>query len=357
LKVASVADGRSERETARSGFLPHRIVHLHATRLCNLACRHCYSESDPGRRPALAPDAILPALEVLRAEGYTALSLSGGEPLVYGEVAAVVAGAKGLGYRVTMVTNGLLVSPRTAPLLARLDGLAISFDGLAATHDEIRGRDGAFERACAAVGYAASTGRPVGGAISLARDAIPELSDLADRLIDLGARTLQIRPVARAGRARSLPQGTFYSAADEARLYLAVAALQEAYPGIRIHGDLAPAHGFWEDRDAYRGLLGTCDALPFAARPLADLVNPLVVTDTGALKPIAYDFDPRFDVAPVEGLSVNAIAEYKRQRLPRLQLLVARALAGLRGRHGLVDWFDYVTRASETFTGTLARGA
>ena len=47
----------------------------------------------------------------------------------------------------------------------------------------------------------------------------------------------------------------------------------------------------------------------------------------------------------------------KRLRLPRLQLLVARALAGLRGRLGLVDWFDYVTRASETFTGTLARGA
>ena len=356
--MASRADGRAaDQELERSGFLADRIVHLHATRLCNLACRHCYSESDPGRRAALLPDAILAALEVLRAEGYTALSLSGGEPLVYAPVADVVIGAKALGYRVTMVTNGLFVSPRTAPLLVRLDGLTISFDGLAATHDEIRGRDGAFERACAAVGYAASTGRPVGAAISLARGTIPELPDLADRLIDLGARTLQVRPVARAGRARSLPPGTFYSSADEARLYLVVAALQEEYPDIRIHGDLAPAHGLWEDRDAYRGLLGTCDAVPFAVRPLADLVNPLVLTDTGALKPIAYDFDPRFDVATVEGLSGEMLAEYKRLRLPRLQLLVARALAGLRGRLGLVDWFDYVTRASETFTGTLARGA
>lgn len=333
------------------------IVHLHATRLCNLACRHCYSESDPGRRAALAPDAILGALEILRAEGYTAVSLSGGEPLVYSPVADVVIGAKALGYRVTMVTNGLLVSPRAAPLLARLDGLAISFDGLAATHDEVRGRDGAFERACAAVGYAASTGRPVGAAISLARDAIPELPALADRLIDLGARALQIRPVARAGRARTLPTGTFYSAADEARLYLAVSALQEEHPDIRIQGDLTPAHGVWEDRDAFRGLLETCDTVPFAVRRLADLVHPLVVTDSGVLKPMAYDFDPRFDVATVEGLSADRLAEYKRLRLPRLQLLVARALAGLRGRHGLVDWFDYVTRASERFTGGLARGA
>ena len=51
----------------------------------------------------------------------------------------------------------------------------------------------------------------------------------------------------------------------------------------------------------------------------------------------------------IAGLSTGTLAEYKRQRLPRLQLLVARALASLRDRHGLVDWFDYVTRASETF--------
>lgn len=30
-------------------------------------------------------------------------------------------------------------------------------------------------------------------------------------------------------------------------------------------------------------------------RPLAELVNPLVITETGLLKPIAYDFDGRFD--------------------------------------------------------------
>jgi len=355
--VSSWADRRAERDAARSGFLPDRIVHLHATRLCNLACRHCYSESDPGRHAALDPGSILAALRILRAEGYTAVSLSGGEPLVYGPVADVVDGAKALGYRVTMVTNGLLVSPRTDAVLARLDGLAVSFDGLAGTHDRVRGRAGAFARACDAVRRLAAGGRPVGAAISLARDAIPELPDLADHLVDLGATALQIRPIARAGRARALPGDTFYSASDETRLYLVVMALQEELRDVHVHGDLAPAHGLWEDRDAYGGLLGTCDTLPFATRPLADLVNPLVVTDAGTLKPIAYDFDARFDVATVDGLSADAIAEYKRQRLPRLQLLVARALASLRGRHGLVDWFDYVTRASERFTGQLARGA
>ena len=53
----SMRDSAAECRTAgnasmRSGFLPDRIIHLHPTRLCNLACLHCYSESDPqhGRR-------------------------------------------------------------------------------------------------------------------------------------------------------------------------------------------------------------------------------------------------------------------------------------------------------------------
>ena len=40
-------------DDSRSGFLPDRILHLHPTRLCNLACRHCYSESDPQQQAAL----------------------------------------------------------------------------------------------------------------------------------------------------------------------------------------------------------------------------------------------------------------------------------------------------------------
>jgi hypothetical protein len=81
--------------------------------------------------------------------------------------------------------------------------------------------------------------------------------------------------------------------------------------------------------------------------PLAEVVNPLVITDTGALKPIAYDFDDRFDVASVEGLSPDDLRRYKQLNLPELQELVGGALAGLRDRQDLVDWFDHLTRLSE----------
>jgi molybdenum cofactor biosynthesis enzyme MoaA len=290
---------------------------------------------------------VTSALEVLRAEGYEAVSLSGGEPLVYRDIGAVVRSAKELGLRVTMITNGLLVNGRNASIVAELDGMAISFDGLAETHDEVRARPGAFDRACAAVRQLVDDGRPVAAAISLTRDAIAELPDLAYHLADLGVRALQIRPVARAGRAKSMSPSAFSSDTDRARLFLVAAALgQELAPEVRVHCDLAPTQGLWRERDAYAALVASCD-VNATPRPLAELVNPLVITDDGRLKPIAYDFDARFDVAALDGLTPERLRRYKDERLADFRDLVGSALVSLEDQRELVDWFDFCTRLSE----------
>jgi organic radical activating enzyme len=334
-------------DSLRSGFLPDRIIHLHPTRLCNLACLHCYSASGPDQRGALDPAAVSEALEVLRGEGYEAVSLSGGEPLVYRDVGAVVRSAKSLGFRVTMITNGLLVNARTAPVLAELDGMAISFDGLAETHDMIRARRGAFDRACAALRRLAGDELPVAAAISVTPSALPELPDLAYQLAELGAQALQIRPVARAGRAKTMAPSAFGGTADRARLFLVATALgQELAPDVRVHCDLAPTQGLWHDREAYAALLARCDA-GAAPLPLAELVNPLVITEDGRLKPIAYDFGAPFDIATVDGLSRERLRRYKDGPLDRFRELVGGAVASLAEQQELVDWFDYCTRLSE----------
>lgn len=331
----------------RSGFLPDRIVHLHPTRLCNLSCSHCYSESGPDRRGGLDPASVTDALGVLRGEGYETVSLSGGEPLVYGEIGTVVRRAKEMGFRVTMVTNGLLVDRPNASILPELDGVAISFDGLAETHDAVRGRAGAFDRACAALRQLADDGRPVAAAISVSREAIPELPDLAYHLAAQGARALQIRPVARAGRATSMSPAALGGDADRARLFLVAAALgQELEPDLRVHCDLAPAQGLWREREAYAALLAS-GGDGAAAQPLAELVNPLAITDEGRLKPIAYDFDARFDVTSLDGLTPERLCRYREERLAGFRDLVGHALASLEDRREFVDWFDLCTRLSE----------
>lgn len=333
--------------------MPDRIIHLHPTRLCNLACLHCYSESGPSRRTALDPSVVTEALEVLRGEGYEVVSLSGGEPLVYDGLGTVVRSAKEVGFRVTMITNGLLVGERNASILSELDGIAISFDGLAETHDAIRARAGAFDRACAALRQLSAEGRPVAAAISVTREAIPELPDLAYHLVAQGARALQIRPVARAGRATSMSPEALGDANDRARLFLVTVALaQELEPDVRVHCDLVPAQGLWHEREAYDGLMEG----GVAALPLAELVNPLVITAEGRLKPIAYDFDPRFDLASLEGLTPERLRRYKREGLAEFRDLVADALADLESRREMVDWFDFCTRRSEDRPARTCRG-
>jgi hypothetical protein len=94
--------------------------------------------------------------------------------------------------------------------------------------------------------------------------------------------------------------------------------------------------------------------MPVEERPLADIVNPLVITETGALKPIAYDFDPRYDVASVHGLTAGDLRSYKRLRSSALGALVGGALVGLRDRDDLVDWFDHCARLSEPPEPALA---
>jgi hypothetical protein len=187
----------------------------------------------------------------------------------------------------------------------------------------------------------------VAAAISLTRDAIPELPDLAYHLAALGARALQIRPVARAGRAKSMSPSALASAADRARLFLVAAALgQELAPDLHVHCDLAPTQGLWRERETYAALLASCN-VPGVAQPLAELVNPLVVTEDGRLKPIAYDFDARFDVAALEGLTPERLRRYKDEQLADFRDLVGGALATLEDQRELVDWFDFCTRRSE----------
>ena len=347
--MSSATDlGQERQDAVRSGFLPDRSGHLHPTRLCNLACLHCYSESDQRQVAALDPELLCAALDVLRQEGYALLSLSGGEPLVYPSLGKIIAHAKSIGFRVTMISNGLLVNERNDPLIDMLDGMAISFDGMAESHNALRGRADAFDRACKAVHRCAERGKPVAAAISLTRNALPDLPDLADHLVSIGARALQIRPVARAGRARTLDDSSFFTATDQARLYLVVLALQQELAGeVTLHCDLAPADGLWQQRDAYAGLLGCGKDAPHADRPLADLVNPLVITDTGVLKPIAFDFDRRFDLLTLDAVTEMGLRDYKQEGLPALQELVGGALAGMKDRPGLVDWFDHCARLSE----------
>src|SRR6185295_13993077 len=162
----------------------------------------------------------------LKDEGYNLISVSGGEPLMYSSLSPLIDSAHDHGFRVSMITNGLFTAGRIDDVVARLDGVAISFDGLASTHDRLRARKDAFAGASATLARLADKGHSVAAAISLTRESVPDLPELADHLAAHGAKALQVRPVALAGRARTMIGSSSYSTTDQARLYLVVLALQ-----------------------------------------------------------------------------------------------------------------------------------
>jgi MoaA/NifB/PqqE/SkfB family radical SAM enzyme len=127
------------------------------TRECTARCVHCVARQafyqtlrgDPLTLPEYAG-----LLEDARALGAGALHISGGEPLLFRELADLVRLGKGSGYFVILNTNGsLLTVPLAEELLdAGLDAVIVSIHAAdPSVHDEIKRQPGSFGRAVRAV--------------------------------------------------------------------------------------------------------------------------------------------------------------------------------------------------------------
>lgn len=323
--------------TTRSGFLPDRTIHLHATRRCNLACAHCYSTSSPYANEALEHGVVERALSLLRDEGYSLVSLSGGEPMLYPRLDELIDHAHAIGYRVVAISNGYRVKPQFDAVLAGLDGVAISFDGVGEAHNRIRGRADAYDVALAALRHLQAIGKPAAAAYTVSRDSIGDIPEFVEVARELGVRAVQLRPLVMAGRARDKCGDIALGEVDLARLFLIGSGLAQVYEGeIAIHTDLAPARAIAAQRDAYAGLLegALCE------RRLGDVVNPLVITPEGAIKPFTYDFPDAYDLGRLDAFAGGG-APALTGNLLALRYLVRGVFDELASHDEFIDWFAF----------------
>lgn len=328
----------------RSGFLPARVVHVHPTRACNLACAHCYSESSPQQRGALAVAPLLDALGRLREEGYEIVSISGGEPFVYDGLLPLARGAAALGFRVHLITNGILVSEaRLAPLAPYLWLVGVSLDGAEATHNAVRGRGDAFRHSLRALSVLSTSDIPFGIVYAVSSPSLEDIPWAFELGRDLGARLLHLRPLAPEGRAASMASSWSLTPEDCERLYL-LAELLGSYgpPAPRVQVDLVRTSDLHESRTQFSLLDPTAPAVS-----LSDAVNPLVIDADGRCYPFSYGFDPSFVLADItHPITANTL---------RLTPAIADALGGVLDRAfreaehdglALIDWFAHLTRVS-----------
>ena len=159
------------------------IVVWSSTKRCNLKCVHCYANSTG----ELDADELTTAeakvmIDDVGAMGVSALLFSGGEPLTRPDFFELATYATGKGIRVTISTNGTLITRDMAKKIKSLGitYVGISFDGIGPINDKFRGVDGAFEGALKGLRNLKEVGQKTGLRFTLTKHNTENLDEIFD---------------------------------------------------------------------------------------------------------------------------------------------------------------------------------
>ena len=165
---------------------PGPVVIWNLIRRCNLTCKHCYSISGDVDFPGeLTTNEVYKVMDDLKTFGVPVLILSGGEPLLRKDIFEISRRAKEMEFYVGLSSNGTLIDAAMADKVAAIgyDYVGVSLDGIGATHDRFRRRDGAFDASLAGVRLLRQQGIKVGLRFTMTQDNESELPQMLD-LID-----------------------------------------------------------------------------------------------------------------------------------------------------------------------------
>lgn len=165
---------------------PGPVVIWNLIRRCNLRCKHCYSISGDVDFPGeLSTQEVFDVMDDLHRFRVPVLILSGGEPLLRRDIIEVSERSKSMGFYTGLSSNGALISVHNIEAIAGVgyDYVGISLDGIGATHDAFRGKEGAFAASLDGVRLCREHGIKVGLRFTMTMDnhkELPELLALAE---------------------------------------------------------------------------------------------------------------------------------------------------------------------------------
>ena len=177
------------------------------TRTCNLRCVHCYSDSNAANYPGeLTWDEMQNVVKDLSQYQIPSLLLSGGEPLVHPRFFDLVDTASAAGLKLTISTNGTLITPEKAALLkaANVAYVGISLDGIGAVHDEFRRKEGAFDGAVRGFRNCHDVGQKTGLRLTLTRHTVQNIEQILDFIEQEQIQRVCFYHLVPAGRGSSL---------------------------------------------------------------------------------------------------------------------------------------------------------
>jgi MoaA/NifB/PqqE/SkfB family radical SAM enzyme len=237
-----------------------------------------------------------------RTLGYDVLSVSGGEPLLFPGLVALLRHAHELGMRTAVTSNGMLLTPRRLSELAGLvDALAISLDGRPETHEWMRDDRRAFSQMAARLPAVRDSGIGFAFITTLTMHNVHELEFVFELAAGAGAALVQVHPLEPDGAGISLrdlvPDSTElgYAFFEATRL--------SVVHGIPVQIDLVTQSDLRSAPERF--LVSPRD--PRA--PLGNWLTPLVVETDGFVVPLSYGFGRDYALGKVvQSTSLIALA-------------------------------------------------
>jgi Fe-coproporphyrin III synthase len=141
---------------------------------------HCYSSSGPRERDELDVATLMGAIVDANSEGYNAVAISGGEPLLYERLRDLLDCPHRCGMFTSVTSNGMLLdTTRLEWLRGAVDLLAISVDGTPESHNRMRASERAYETMLSRLEGVRNAGIPLGFIFTLTQHNVHELELVA----------------------------------------------------------------------------------------------------------------------------------------------------------------------------------
>ena len=169
------------------------LVTLYVTERCNSRCLTCdYWRHGLDDMNLAAVTRLLPSFALLHTQ---MVLLSGGEPLLNPEWAAIAELLRGNGLKVWLLTSGLALAKHAHRAADLFDAITVSLDGTdPETYAAIRGLD-AFHKVCEGIQAVAALGSRPGIRVTLQRGNFRQLPAFVDLAKELGAHQVSFLAV------------------------------------------------------------------------------------------------------------------------------------------------------------------
>ena len=217
------------------GWAPLK-AYVDLTNRCNLACRHCITDSSPAVDTSveLTGERIVALVGELARIGVLEVGVAGGEPFLHPAWAAIMREVTAQGMNLIVTTNGLLLDDAVIEQLRSIRpfDVRVSFDGGEAFHDRVRGK-GTYRASLAGMAALVRAGIPTTARLTLCKGGEVELPALFDDLRGVGVRNVKVALAKPSGRGAT-PSGRHLVVDEVDPEILKTMEAQSAERGLRL---------------------------------------------------------------------------------------------------------------------------